>query len=68
MPNPDEEPNQPASDDQLDEEFEVCAYCGTTLPKEKWCPVVTETDADGDFIIRSFCDEVCKEAWINNDY
>lgn len=64
---PDKESDRSPSDGHLNEEFEYCASCGTTLPKDKWCPIVTETDAEGDLVVRSFCDEHCKDAWTNNE-
>lgn len=66
MPDPDEEPDLPSSNGPLDEEFEVCAYCGAILPKGEWCPMITDTDARGQFVVRSFCNEACKEAWSND--
>ncbi|WP_425492995.1 DUF7576 family protein [Natrinema amylolyticum] len=63
MPDPNEKPSQPVADGGLGEEFEQCATCGATLPNDEWCPIVTETDAEGDLVIRSFCDEACKNAW-----
>lgn len=66
-PGPDGESDPPSRDDPLDEEFGVCAYCGMTLPKEEWCPMVTDADADGELVVRSFCDDACKEAWIEDD-
>ena len=63
MPDPNEGPDWSTSDRSLNEEFEYCATCGATLPKDEWCPVITETDPTGDLVVRSFCDEACKDAW-----
>ncbi|WP_449406647.1 DUF7576 family protein [Natronobacterium haloterrestre] len=67
MPDPDEKPDQTPSDAPLNEGLELCANCGTALSKDEWCPILTDTDADGDLVIRSFCDEGCKEAWSDAD-
>ena len=55
--------DQPIADGGLSEEFERCATCGATLPKDEWCPTVTDTDAEGNLVIRTFCDQDCKNAW-----
>lgn len=47
----------------VDMELEYCAHCGARLPDDVWCPVVTDTDPDGTPIVRSFCDDDCKDAW-----
>lgn len=54
------------SDGGFGEAFERCANCGTTLPKDEWCPTVTETDDDGRLVVRSFCDEDCKDEWTDD--
>lgn len=64
MSDPDETLDQPVEDSGLSDEFEQCATCGAALPDE-WCPIVTETDAEGELVIRSFCDEACKNTWID---
>lgn len=65
MSDPDEKPDQFVSDRDLSEEFEQCATCGADLSKDEWCPIVTDTDAKGELVIRSFCDEACKNTWVN---
>lgn len=65
MSDPDETPDQPVANNDLPEEFEQCAACGAALPSDEWCPIDTDTDADGELVIRSFCDEACKNTWAN---
>lgn len=48
------------------EAFERCAACGAILPRDEWCPTVTETDDDGRLVVRSFCDEACKGEWADD--
>lgn len=45
------------------EAFERCASCGATLPIDEWCPTMTETDDEGSLVVRTFCDEDCKDEW-----
>lgn len=42
---------------------EHCANCGSVLPTDEWCPVVT-CEEEGSMVIHSFCDDDCKEAWV----
>lgn len=51
----------------MNTDLEYCAHCRTRLPKDEWCPVVTETASDGSLLLRSFCDEDCKESWLGDD-
>lgn len=41
----------------------TCAHCGDQLNEDDWHPVVTETQENGETVLRSFCDEECKTAW-----
>lgn len=59
--------DQSPPDASLDELFEYCATCGASLPKNVWCPVVTETGSEGAPVLRSFCDDACKDAWTDGD-
>lgn len=63
MSDPHDASAHPVADGGVSEEFERCAACGATIPADEWCPVVTDTDADGNLVIRSFCDRECKNAW-----
>lgn len=45
-------------------DFGECAYCGSVLPDEEWCPVVT-SEEDGAVVVHSFCDDDCKAAWLD---
>lgn len=47
----------------MSSESQYCANCGERLPKNEWCPIVTERDDDGTLRIRSFCSDDCKDNW-----
>lgn len=54
------------TDGGFGEAFERCAACDATLPRDEWCPTVTETDDEGRLVVRSFCDESCKDEWVDD--
>lgn len=64
MSDPHDEPDGAHADRSGTDEIEYCAHCGTKLPDDVWCPIRTDTDADGTVRLRSFCDETCREAWV----
>lgn len=41
----------------------TCAHCGGPLGDDDWHPVVSESQENGEPVLRSFCDEACKTAW-----
>lgn len=47
----------------MSSDFEECAHCGSVLPTDEWCPVVT-SERDGAVSIYSFCDDDCKTLWL----
>lgn len=53
----------PLPDGGFDEAFERCAACGAPLPRDEWCPTVTETDDEERLVVWTFCDEACKDEW-----
>ncbi|WP_439027174.1 DUF7576 family protein [Haloarchaeobius sp. DT45] len=42
---------------------DTCEVCGDPVNTSEWHPATTETTADGDVVIVSFCGEACREHW-----
>lgn len=40
-----------------------CAQCGDPLNGDALYPVITETDGEGETVLRSFCDDECTAVW-----
>ncbi|WP_372910778.1 hypothetical protein [Salinigranum sp.] len=45
---------------------EACDHCGTALEEEVRYPTATVSEDDGDVSIFTFCDEACKEGWLDD--
>lgn len=45
----------------------TCANCGEPIDMKDWHPVVTRTGPDGDFRVYAFCDEDCRDEWVDDD-
>jgi len=43
---------------------DYCPRCGKRLPTEEWCPIVSRSDSDGTLHVHTFCDDACKNAWL----
>jgi hypothetical protein len=43
---------------------DYCPRCGEGLPTEEWCPIVSRSDSDGTLHVHTFCDDACKNAWL----
>lgn len=48
------------------DEPKTCANCGTRIDTTEWHPVVTRTDADGNFRVYAFCDTGCRDEWLDD--
>lgn len=44
--------------------FDGCAYCGEPFEPDVRYPVYANEAPDGEFEVKSFCDERCKAAWL----
>lgn len=49
------------------DEPKTCANCGTQIDTTAWHPLVTRTDDDDTFRVYAFCDETCREEWVDSD-
>jgi hypothetical protein len=43
-----------------------CAHCGKRIDTTEWHPVAT-VDDDGAFRVYAFCDEDCRDEWIDDE-
>lgn len=48
------------------DEPKICENCGVEIDTMEWHPLVTQTDADGNFRVYAFCSEDCREEWGTN--
>lgn len=43
----------------------ICANCRKQIDTKEWHPVLTRTDDDGNFWVYAFCDEECRDEWLD---
>lgn len=61
--------NAPSTDPSATEEtgetdsLETCTACGAPVETSTWHPVTSYVDDDGEYQIRAFCSQACRDAW-----
>ncbi|WP_435359353.1 DUF7576 family protein [Haloarchaeobius sp. DFWS5] len=44
-----------------------CEVCGDSVETTEWHPAATQSDDEGNIQILTFCDEQCRDHWLDED-
>lgn len=48
------------------DEPKICTNCGSSIDTKEWHPLETRTDDDGNFEVYAFCDDECRDEWLDD--